>query len=384
MAKPIPTRDYSCSDADLKQRADKLADSITRDLTYFAARNVTDSTVTAFKARITDFDGQPTKEEMQYDIALKTKAKDDARKALEAQIRILRSMVGNVLGTTSTFYNFFGFDNFNKLSDAQMYRMAKTAKILAQKQITLLAPEGCTVDFLADIVTLNATFDDAIDDIEEAQYDAEKATEVRVISGNTLFTELSRLCNIGKTIFADVDPVTYNDYLIYENEQIHTLGVVTNLNYNGTMLTFGNVTGATGYEVQSSQNETTWNTIGYPTTTSAPIPNLQIGGLYFRVRATKAPNIVGEWSDSYLVIYGLDIPGEFLYYEGLMTWQSAQYANGYDIERTEAANINWVLIYNSNGTSFVNNPGDGAWKYRIRSSYGATKSDWVTIDVIVP
>jgi hypothetical protein len=45
--------------------------------------------------------------------------------------------------------------------------------------------------------------------------------ERRVEKGNKLYEELITLCNIGKDIWAEKDPVRYENYCIYEsnNEQ---------------------------------------------------------------------------------------------------------------------------------------------------------------------
>lgn len=40
------------------------------------------------------------------------------------------------------------------------------------------------------------------------------ATQNRVLAGNSVYAELVRLCDIGKTLFQDSDEAKYNDYVL--------------------------------------------------------------------------------------------------------------------------------------------------------------------------
>jgi hypothetical protein len=41
--------------------------------------------------------------------------------------------------------------------------------------------------------------------------------EIRTEHGNVLYDELVTLCNIGKDIWAETDPIKYENYTIYES-----------------------------------------------------------------------------------------------------------------------------------------------------------------------
>jgi hypothetical protein len=51
-----------------------------------------------------------------------------------------------------------------------------------------------------------------------AEITREEETENRIIKGNTLYTELVLVCEMGKSIWAEESPAKYQDYVIYETE----------------------------------------------------------------------------------------------------------------------------------------------------------------------
>ncbi len=61
----METRLYPMADADLKQLADDLKDTITRDATEFSTRNVGAAQLTSFDALVTAFDNTTTDIELQ-------------------------------------------------------------------------------------------------------------------------------------------------------------------------------------------------------------------------------------------------------------------------------------------------------------------------------
>ncbi len=83
------------------------------------------------------------------------------------------------------------------------------------------------MDFLADTgmnETIIQRVTDACQDFETALNiqqdriaDRDIAVENRTEQGNKMYQELVVLCNIGKDIWADTDPVKYENYCIYES-----------------------------------------------------------------------------------------------------------------------------------------------------------------------
>jgi len=58
-------------------------------------------------------------------------------------------------------------------------------------------------------------FDTAIDVKQDAVKNRDIKTQDRIIKGNAVFKEITRLCNSGKSLFVNTDEAKYNDYVIH-------------------------------------------------------------------------------------------------------------------------------------------------------------------------
>jgi hypothetical protein len=139
MAQEIQTRNYSMADGELKQKADALANTITRDLADLGVRNVTAATVTGFKVFIQAFDDTTTDEELLGEAMTATENKNTIAEDIKKAIRPIRNMAEIVYGNKGR-YNSFGFDDMANMSDPDLYRLAKRVVRVGNKFLTDLAP----------------------------------------------------------------------------------------------------------------------------------------------------------------------------------------------------------------------------------------------------
>ena len=213
MPTKVETRLYSMADGDLKQKADGLKNTITRDLADFATRNITATQVTAYQTIIDVFDSTTTDEELLGGVTVATEAKnviaDNTRKAL----RTIRSMADTAYNGKGK-YSIFGFDDLSELTDANLYRLAKRVVRVGGKLFTDLSAQGLTQAQLTALDALAKSFDTAIDDVEEAIETRDLETQDRIIKGNTLWQEMLRLAAIGKSLYEDTNEAKFNDYVL--------------------------------------------------------------------------------------------------------------------------------------------------------------------------
>jgi hypothetical protein len=161
----------------------------------------------------------------------------------------------------------------------------------------------------------------------------------------------------------------------------HPPAAPSGLHLEGETLGWTAVDGATSYGVSlSSDGGTHWESDFTSSSNSTVVPVIEIGKLYYRVRARNAHGY-GDYSGTYEYLFGLAAVENFENDGNNFTWSPVQYANGYDIQRTPAGEESWVLIYNSGGLSTSDSPGSGNWMYRIRASYGTVKGEWTELEV---
>jgi hypothetical protein len=213
MPTKVETRLYSMADADLKQKADGLKATITRDLADFAKRNITATQVTAYEALIDAFDDASTDEELLGEVMVATDAKNVIAENTRVAIRAIRGMANTAYNGKGK-YRIFAFEELTKLTDADLYKLAKRVVRVGGKLFTDLAAQGLTQAQLTDLDNLAKSFDTAIDAVEEAIENRDLETQDRIIKGNTLWQEMLRLAAIGKSLYEDTNEAKFNDYVL--------------------------------------------------------------------------------------------------------------------------------------------------------------------------
>lgn len=207
------TRNYPIADGDLKQKADGLANTLTRDLADLAPRNIVAANVTALQALTTSFNEHSTDEELAGLVQDATLRKNAKRKESEIAIRSIRNMAEIVYDSKGK-YNNFGFEEITKISDGDFYRLAKRVMRMSTKYLTDLAPQGLTAAQINILQNLATDFDNNIDDIEDAVENRDIETQERIKKGNSLWAEMIKLASIGKSIYEDVNEAKFNDYVL--------------------------------------------------------------------------------------------------------------------------------------------------------------------------
>jgi hypothetical protein len=213
MPKAPETRKYSFSDATLKQRGDSVVACLVRDAQDFLVRGVTVEDRTGLEGLIGSFDDFTTDDELLGEVTTATEAKNGFRQNLETQIRLVRG-IAQVFYQGKGAYRKFGFDGMTQLSDDKLHRLSKRVSRVLVDHTAELLPAGLTPAVVTHLTTLSTSFDDAIDTLDEKIKLRDIATQERVINGNILYVELSRICNIGKNIYQDVNEAKYNDYVL--------------------------------------------------------------------------------------------------------------------------------------------------------------------------
>lgn len=213
MPTKVETRLYSMADADLKQKADGLKATITRDLADFAKRNITATQVDAYQTTIDAFDETTTDEELKGAVTVAADEKNVIAENTRVAIRAIRGMADTAYNGKGK-YNIFGFEDLARLTDADLYKLAKRVVRVGGKLFTDLAAQGLTQAQLTELDTLAKSFDTAIDAVEEAIENRDLETQDRIIKGNTLWQEMLRLAAIGKSLYEDTNEAKFNDYVL--------------------------------------------------------------------------------------------------------------------------------------------------------------------------
>lgn len=87
---------------------------------------------------------------------------------------------------------------------------------VARQQIDFLADVGVTENIIQRVLDACSAFETALNIQQDKLHDRDIGVERRMESGNKLYSELVVLY-IGKDIWAERDPVKYEQYCLYES-----------------------------------------------------------------------------------------------------------------------------------------------------------------------
>jgi hypothetical protein len=207
------TRNYLFADGVLKQKADRLANTLTRDLKDLAARKITAANVDSLRILTNNFDEHSTDQELLGLVNEATLKKNATRKQAEIAVRSVKNMAAITYSSKGKYGN-FGFENLTRLSDENFYRLTKRVVRTATKYLPDLEPQGLTAAKIAALQTLSKTFDDELDAMADAVTNRDIEAEERINKGNALWAEMTKLASVGKSVYEDVNEAKYNDYVL--------------------------------------------------------------------------------------------------------------------------------------------------------------------------
>lgn len=216
MKKNQVKRDFTMSDAVLKQKADELIALIDRDIAEFTDRGYNAAKKAELTTARNTVDNFPNDEQLEAIKMNLTEKKDAARNYLEKTMRSIFNMAENVFGLYSAKYKEFGNAGISQQSDAEVVRVAKIMSLTAEKYLTELSDEGLTAEKIATLTTQRNALDVAIDAQAQGISDRDVAAEGRIEALNKLYQLLTKYTGIGKDIFYETNEAKYNDYVIYD------------------------------------------------------------------------------------------------------------------------------------------------------------------------
>lgn len=221
MKKQTENRKYNFPDADLYLQCLERIKYAARDIDEFESYGYSKDRLVTFKSNCDKFKALKDDDELVGDQMIATEKKSTAAEKLKTAIRSIMTRVAMKYSNRSGRYRKFGTAKMGDMTDAQLLFCGRRVSRVARQQIDFLDDVGVNDKNIQRVMDACRDFENALnihqDKISERDISVERRTE----QGNKLYTEFVVLCNIGKDIWADRDPVRYENYTIYEsnNEQ---------------------------------------------------------------------------------------------------------------------------------------------------------------------
>ncbi|MCB9264720.1 MAG: hypothetical protein H6558_06835 [Lewinellaceae bacterium] len=221
MKKQSAHRQYNFPDADLYLQCMERIKYAHRDIELFTQYGYDIERLKGFKSLCDRFRALPDDDELLGDQMITTDKKYQAAENLKTAIRSLMTRVAMKYSNRSGRYRKFGTAKMGDMTDAQLIFCGRRVVRVARQQIDFLADVGVNENVIKRITDSTRDFEKAVNIQQDKVADRDISVERRIEQGNKLYEELTTLCNIGKDIWVERDPVKYENYCIYEsnNEQ---------------------------------------------------------------------------------------------------------------------------------------------------------------------
>ena len=221
MKKQHVNRKHNFPDADLYLQCMERIKYAHRDIQLFEQYGYDLERLRKFKAMCDRLRELPDDDELLGDQMLMTDKKYEAAEKLKSAIRSVMTRVAMKYSNRSGRYRKFGTAKMGDMTDAQLLFCGRRVARVARQQLDFLAEVGVNEQIIQRVTDACRKFEHALNIQQDRVADRDIAVERRVEQGNKLYEELVTLCNIGKDIWHEKDPVKHEQYTIYEsnNEQ---------------------------------------------------------------------------------------------------------------------------------------------------------------------
>ncbi len=209
-------RNFSFAYSDLIGNCMTTYSIMKRDADQFQNYGIDLDKIEDFNGMLQDFINFPQDQELEADLKFSTYTKNNLANDLRINIRMFKARAMLVFDDKSATYNRFNNGNLSKLNDRDLYMFAEVVRDSAQEYLTELSDVGLTQEIIDEFAALIEQFYSAMYEQSQAKTNRESRTSQRASKSNELYSLMVKYCEIGKTIWYEINEAKYNDYLIYK------------------------------------------------------------------------------------------------------------------------------------------------------------------------
>ncbi|MEO0041502.1 MAG: hypothetical protein RL329_950 [Bacteroidota bacterium] len=217
MKKQALNRMYNFPDADLYVMCLDCIRNAYRDIAVFEQYGFATERLMAFKTECEKFKGLPDDHELVGEQMVLTERKYDAAEKLKNAIRSIMTRVEMKYNNRSGRYRKFGTAKMGDMTDAQLLFCGRRVARVSRTQMDFFESVGLNDSAIQKVAQACADFENIMNIQQDKVADRDIAVEARIDQGNKIYDEMVVLCNIGKDIWAEKDPVRYEQYCVYES-----------------------------------------------------------------------------------------------------------------------------------------------------------------------
>jgi hypothetical protein len=217
MKKQPGHRQYNIPDADFYVLCMETVKYAHRDIESFKTYGYDLEKLKGFKALCDRFQALPDDDELVGDQMISTEKKDASCEKLKTAIRGVMTRVEMKYSNRTGRYRKFGTAKMGDMTDPQLLFCGRRVVRVARKEADFYAEVGLTEQIITRVQDAAQEFENALNIQQDKIAERDISVERRMEQGNKMYNELVTVCNIGKDLWAEKDPVKYENYVLYES-----------------------------------------------------------------------------------------------------------------------------------------------------------------------
>ncbi len=217
MKKQPGHRQYNIPDADFYVLCIETIKYVHRDIESFKGYGYDLEKLKGFKALCDRFQSLPDDDELVGDQMISTEKKDASSEKLKTSVSGVMTRVEMKYSNRTGRYRKFGTAKMGDMTDPQLLFCGRRVVRVSRKEIDFYAEVGLTEQIITRVQDAAQDFENALNIQQDKIAERDISVERRMDQGNKMYDELVTVCNIGKDLWAEKDPVKYENYVLYES-----------------------------------------------------------------------------------------------------------------------------------------------------------------------
>ena len=213
------TRKYAMSDGDIALFSNVISIAMTRDLEEFEKYSVNNAKILEFKDLTDAFQALQIDDFYKLNVSIAVEERTELRNSIINTMRSITVRAKSVFGSNSSKFRSMNPGNIGASTNNDLLISARQVYNSALANLDELISEGITEIYLTNFNSQIDEFENSIENVVNMKIQRDEASEAKILKGNELYFYLVKYCNYGKTIWNNVSPAKYNDYIIYHSSK---------------------------------------------------------------------------------------------------------------------------------------------------------------------
>ena len=200
----------------LPRLVNKINNFMLRDIAEFEKFGFTEKKSSELLQEVKKFESIPLDMELKGNQGVATERKNILADEIKDFLGKINVRIKTSFGSKSALYRKFVTSDLSRLNDNSLLVKARYMAKTCSTYLDLFKEKGLTVGLIDQLNSMADEFEAAIYDQYNAIADREIGTHERVDQATLIYTEMVKICDIGKEIWQGVNEAKYNDYVLYD------------------------------------------------------------------------------------------------------------------------------------------------------------------------